>query len=332
MYFFSGQSAPAALRATLLGTVFCATPAFAASTIDTELAGRFDFRAPQYHACLDQTECTVDGITIRAETREVEEGSPWTDGKIYWDPIDGFGVQHGAQNDEIDFNERIRIIFAEPVSVSKVWVSDLFTQEDRRYGSSSTDLVEDVPEDSESAAVTMSLDGTPQANLLISGDERLPWASFNQEVSVRFRENGDMQRRVVINGDRITFVVPGDDVTRPNRPKQFVLESVDPEKNVIFEGVETVEIDLTDILAEFNGTALFVSGETNFEFIRALTETPGDFERLNKVAREKRATINMSNGEVGWPLDTPVETDEIVFFAPFDASNEFSISGLVIEQ
>ncbi|SHG95594.1 hypothetical protein [Cognatishimia maritima] len=300
-----------------------------AATIDSELAQQIDFRAQAFAGCLNQESCTVGSVTIQAERRE-DQNSPWLAASLYWDPIDGLGVQDGAQNDEIDIDERILVSFGEAVTVKRIWLSDLFVSEDVRYGTYGADrLLPDLPADTEVAGVSL-LDGDVELiSLAINGEERLPWASFNQEVDVRFRENGDLRRRVIVTGDTIRVMIPGDDLllSAPTQP----LEQDEDKQNALFAGLETVELDITDILQEFSDAPVFEVGSRNFEIIKAVSEDPENIERLLQVARQKRDTIRMSNGEVGHDLDVDLKATGLSFFAPFSASNDFSIAGIIVE-
>jgi len=291
--------------------------------IDIELAGNLDFRAESFGACFGLPSCVVGGITISAERRE-DQSAPWMPAKLYWDPIDGFGVQDGGQNDEIDFNERLVVAFEQPRGIARIWLSDLFISEDLRYGSSQADIVTGRPEDAEYAAIAFQIGGETVGNMTVSGLSRLPWAQFNQEVDLRFREDGDLRRRIVINNDVITIVVPGNDIVL-----RAPSAAGDVEKQGLFEGLETVEIDLTEILAEFNNAPLFEAGTTNFDIVRAIVENPDNLAEITRIAQNKRTSILMSNGEVGFDVDPSMIVDQLVFTAPFGPSNDFSVAGIV---
>ncbi|WP_131802600.1 hypothetical protein [Yoonia litorea] len=304
------------------------TSAYAQETaqIDQELAQGIDFRSVAYSGCLDQFECTVGDITIVGQ-RRLNENSAWVSAPLYWDPIDGFGIQDGAQNDEIDIDERLLVRFADPVALDRIWLSDLFVSEDRRYGSSQTDLVVGEPEDAEIAGLTFLIDGAELANITVAGESRLPWAQFNQEVDTRFQENGDLRRRIVVNDDIVTVVIPGADITL-----QTPVTENDRAKQGLFDGLETVELDISDLLAEFNNAALFEVGTNNFELINAIAANPESLSTLIRIAQEKRTTIQLSNGEVGFDVDPTMMLNEIAFFSPFDASNDFSIAGVILGE
>lgn len=294
--------------------------------IDSELSAGIDFRQSAFSVCLGQTECSVAGLSVLGQRRLTQE-SDWISAPIYWDPIDGLGIEDGAQNDEIDVDERLLVRFDAPQTLDRIWLSDLFISEDRRYGASGTDLVVDQPEDAEIAAMSFSIDGVDIVNLTVAGDSRLPWAQFNQEVDVRFREDGDLRRRIVVNDDIVTVVIPGVDIVL-----QTPTGETPDDKQGLFEGLETIELDLTELLAEFNDAPLFEQGTENFELVRAIAEDPDNLAEIIRVAQNKRTSIRMSNGEVGITIDPTMEVDEIAFTAPFDASNDFSVAGIVIKQ
>jgi hypothetical protein len=303
-------------------------PAYAQkfAQIDTELADGIDFRNLAFSDCIDQTECSVGSVTIIGQ-RRLDQNAAWLSAPIYWDPIDGIGIQDGAQNDEIDIDERVLVRFTEKTNLDRIWLSDLFRSEDGRYGSSQTDLIDGEPEDAEVAGLSFLADGSELLNITVSGESRLPWAQFNQEVDMRIREDGDLRRRIVVNGDVVTVVVPGDDLTL-----QTPLGATDEEKQGLFDGLETVELDISDLLAEFNNSALFEVGTKNFELINAIAQDPDNLAEMLRVAQEKRTSIQMSNGEVGFDVDPDMTVEEIAFFSPFDASNDFSVAGIVLRE
>lgn len=299
------------------------------AAIDTELTQQIDFRSSAFSECLDQSECTVSGLTVRAERRD-DQNAPWLAASLYWDPIDGLGVQDGAQNDEIDIDERIVVTFGDPVTVKRVWLSDLFVSEDSRYGTFGADrLLPELPADTEVAGLSLFDGDLELTSIAINGEDRLPWASFNQEVDVRFRENGDLRRRVIVTDDTIRVMIPGDDLflTAPTQP----LEQDEDKENSLFAGLETVELDITDLLKEFSDAPVFEVGSRNFEIIKAVSEDPENIERILQVARDKRDTIRMSNGEVGHDVDFEFKVTSVSFFAPFSASNDFSVAGIIVE-
>lgn len=322
-----------AICASLSAALFVSTGAASAQTgavVDIELASQIDFRADAFRPCFDQLRCTVGNVTVHAE-RRTPNGLAWEPAKIYWDPVDGIGIQDGGQNDEIDFDERLFVTFETAQTVEKVWLSDLFRDEDGRYGSGETDRIEGVFEDAEAAAITLSLDGAAQTTVLIEADDRLPFTQFNEEVSLEFDEDGDLRRRIVIASENVRIVAPGVDGRGRIGPEQFTIGQIDPEKKSIFDGLETVEIDITSILEEFDQAEMFDFGTLNFDYIRSLTEDPAALNALRTTAETKRTTIDLSNGEVAWTFETPTPATQLEFIAPFDASNDYSVAGIILQ-
>lgn len=315
-----------ALQAALFLLMGTSLPAQNLAQIDAELAAGIDFRLPAFSECLGQTECTVGDLTVLAQ-RRLTQDSDWISAPIYWDPIDGLGVEDGAQNDEIDIDERLLVRFETPQTLDRIWLSDLFISEDGRYGASGTDLVTGQPADAEIAAISFAIDGVEIVNLTVAGQARLPWAQFNQEVDLRFREDGDLRRRIIVNDEIVTVMIPGVDIVL-----QTPTGETPEDKQGLFEGLETVELDLTELLAEFGDAPLFEQGTENFEIVRAIAEDPDSLAEIIRVAQDKRTSIRMSNGEVGVTIDPTMVIDEIAFAAPFDASNDFSVAGVVLKQ
>ncbi len=301
------------------------------SQIDQDLRQAIDFRALAYRECLGQHECTIGEVSLRA-TRLNDDGETWSEATLYWDPIDGIGIQDGAQNDEIDFEERLEIRFEAPQQVQSIWYSDLFHSEDRRYGSYLTDRVENEPVDTEIAGLGLVVGDAEIRRATFSARDRLPWSPFNQEVSLDFIENGDLRRRVVIQDETIMVMAPRGTSTELDALLENPIGKVDREKRSIFEGVETVEIDLLPILAEFHGTSLFAVGTRNFDLVQRVANNEQALRNLRRIAEYKRSTIDMSNGELRMDLEETTALDGLTFFAPFDASNDFSVAGLIFAQ
>lgn len=322
-----------ALGASLAATLWMPSGAALAeprAVVDIELASQIDFRADAFRGCFDTLRCTVGEVTVHAE-RRTPDGLSWEPALLYWDPIDGIGIQDGGQNDEIDFDERLFVTFASPQTVEKIWLSDLFHTEDGRYGSGDTDRIEDVAEDAEAAAITVSLDDVPQTTVLVEADDRLPFVQFNEEVTIEFDEDGDLRRRVVISNEDVRIVAPGVDGRGRIGPEQFTIGKIDPEKKSIFDGLETVEIDITGILQEFEQAEMFDFGTLNFDYIRSLSEDPEALNQLRTTAEVKRTTVDLSNGEVAWTFETPTPATRLEFIAPFDASNDYSVAGIILQ-
>ena len=68
--------------------------------IDSELSAGIDFRQSTFSVCLGRTECSVAGLSVLGQRRLTQE-SDWISAPIYWDPIDGLGIEDGAQNDVV---------------------------------------------------------------------------------------------------------------------------------------------------------------------------------------------------------------------------------------
>ena len=87
-----------------LGLLLATVPSYAtaqeaaAALIDQDLSAQIDFRSLAFGLCFSQPTCTVEGVTITAERRDVA-GDGWVPALIYWDPMDGLGVLEGGQNE-----------------------------------------------------------------------------------------------------------------------------------------------------------------------------------------------------------------------------------------
>lgn len=298
--------------------------------INDELNTALDFRSVQFAECEDQPTCKVGAVTIKAERRETET-SPWLSAEIYWDPIDGLGVKDGAQNDEIDFDERLNITFDDSVTLKKIWFTDLFLKEDGRYTANRTETVSGVVQDVEIAGYELLRDGEPFLINEVEGTARMPWQSFNMRILSGLTESGDLRRRVIIREDRAVLIVP--DPANKRREVELVMpiHEIDPEKLSIFEGTETVEIDISEILVEFEESPLFLQGTHNYERLKALLDNPEKLEAVRQKAQRMRTISDLSNGELGVELDRPELLNGINFYAPFNSSNDFSVAGLILQ-
>ncbi len=92
-----------------------------AMPIGNSLDGHIDFRSSDYSACFGLTDCVVGGLSLSAANEDGAAG-------IYWDGLDGLGVQGGQEGDEIDGlnGEMLTVNFATPTTLLGVWFSDLF--------------------------------------------------------------------------------------------------------------------------------------------------------------------------------------------------------------
>jgi len=293
--------------------------------IDEELAGQLDFRSTIFKVCFQREVCEIDGIRISGfrvdtDTQELEPAD------IYWDPIDGLGVMRGGQNDEIDFDERIVIEFPEDRVLNRIWLSDLFISEHVRYGGVSVS-----GKDEEHARIEMSLDGTIVGDIKVSGEFDLPDDPFDLLVDANFLESGDLRRRAIVDENTLLLIVPGGE-----GGSDIVIDisqgTVDDDKKDIFEGVPTVELDITSILAEFIDAPIFAEGTENADRILAILADDAALGQLNAVAKDTRVISDRTNGEIAGILDAPVTVNSLTFYAPFDTSNDYSVAGIVFED
>lgn len=301
------------------------------ATIDSELRSGIDFRHIDYRVCEDRQTCKVGQVQLAAQRRDGSDDA-WVDqnAQLYCHPVDGIGVQGGGQNDEIDFEERIVVTFDTTVSVDKIWFSDLFRDEDSRYGAGVTDRVQGAPEDAETAGVQFVRQAEVLFNQIISANDPLPEDPFNEMLTPRFAEDGDLLRRVVIDGELVTLVVPGKDVVDRLDSIEVPLGQIDKDKSDLFDGLETVQIDLSDIITDFHNARLFTYGSHNFDYISAMLNDNIQLASLKSSAEAMRLQVDLSNGEqVAQALYTD-RVDQLTFFAPFDASNDFSVAGIVL--
>lgn len=315
--------------------MFAATPALSQGNgqqpIDADLRGQLDFRDVAFESCFGQQQCFAQGVTITAE-RRAADGLEWIAAELYWDPLDGFGVMGGGQNDEIDFDERILVTFEGTkegtVNVERVWLSDIFIGEDQRYGTIDPAGAPDV----ETAVIQSTFANEVVAEVIVDGLNLLPPDPFNAEVVPGFQEDGDLFRRIVIRDDVIAVVVPSDGATEEQELLSFRITEVDEDKLGLFEGVETVEIDLAEILAGFNDVPFYVGGTVNAEIIADLLDNPATLRGLSDDAAENRVVSSVSNGELGADLDSTVDVETLVFMSVLGGSNDYSVAGIVMPE
>ena len=77
-----------------------------------------------------------------------------------------------------------------------------------------------------------------------------------------------------------------------------MLGDIDPEKESIFAGVETVERSDAELLAMLDGVVLFPAGTRNAEMLTELANNPKLYETLYDRAMVKRGFGDVKNGEV----------------------------------
>ncbi len=299
-----------------------------AGLIDRDLRGHLDFRDVAFAGCFEQQECFAWGATIRAERRGID-GVSWVPAQLYWDPVDGIGVMAGGQNDEIDFDERVLVTFegvkGGTINIDRVWLSDIFIGEDERYGNSDPAGSDDV----EVAVIQSMFAGTLLSEEIVDGADVLPPDPFNEEVIAGFAEGADLLRRIIVQGDTITVVVPSTDDGTEMQLLSFPISEVDEDKLFLFEGIETTEIDLADILAGFNDVPVNLAGTANAELIDQILEDLAELQSIREQAEETRLVSSVSNGELGVDMDDTLDIETLIFMSVLGGSNDYSVAGIV---
>jgi len=314
-----------------LGLLLATVPSYAtaqeaaAALIDQDLSEQIDFRSLAFGLCFSQPTCTVEGVTITAERRDVA-GDGWVPALIYWDPMDGLGVLEGGQNDEIDFDERLTVSFNGLETVERVWLSDLFIGEDRRYGSYDPAGDPDV----ETAGIQFMRGEAIVSDMTVDGMNILPQDPFDQIVSSQFREDGDLYRRIVVRDNVISVVAPGANSWGRTELLTFPIDEIDEDKLAIFEGIETTEVDLTDIILGFNDVPLFSAGSHNANVILAALNDEALLQSLRDTAEDGRVVGSRSNGELGVDITPATPATALSFVSVFGGSNDFSVAGIVL--
>lgn len=299
-----------------------AAQSVATQSIDEALDGQLDFRRTAYAVCIDLPTCEVAGVTVTAE-RQVGDGDVWVPATLYWDPVDGFGVQGGNQNDEIDVDERLVVEFSSPVQTRGIWLSDVFISEAGRY-----QTVNANAEDAEVADFEMFRGNAPVLQARMSGQIDLPRDPFNGLFPEAFVEDGDLLNRLLIGTDNISIYMPDPDgtgvVTLP-------LGDIDREKQAIFAGVETVDIPIAELLGGATNITVFKAGSENAARILAARDNLASLEKLRIDATNARRVGSIPNGEIGWYSGNGIAVDRIVFTSEPLTSNDYSIAGIVIQ-
>lgn len=300
--------------------------------IDQDLRGNLDFRDVAFEACFGQQQCFAQGVTITAARRETD-GVTWTTAEIYWDPIDGLGVLGGGQNDEIDFDERLTVTFegtkGGTVNIERVWLSDLFIGESERYSSSEPADSEDV----EVAIIQSFFANEMVSEAIVDGTNVLPPDPFNAEVIAGHREDGDFFRRIVVQDGMMSVDVLSARGTGPQEMLRFPIGEIDEERRLdLFEGLETVEVDLTDILAGFNDVPFYPAGTVNADIIASVLDEQEALLSINRAAQQNRVVSSVSNGELGVDMDVSIDVETLVFMSALGVSNDYSVAGIVLPE
>lgn len=296
--------------------------------IDADLRGQWDFRDLAFSGCFEQSECFALGVTITAERRG-NDGESWVPAQLYWDPVDGIGVMAGGQNDEIDFDERVLIRFegikGGTANLDRVWLSDIFVGEDDRYGNSDPA----GPDDVEVAIISSYFAGSLLSEQFVDGADVLPPDPFNEEVMAGFEEGADLFRRIVMDGDTLTVMVPGEGDSGEMRMLSFPISEIDDDRMALFEGLETIEMDVTDILSGFNNVPFNIAGSANAEMVSTMLQDLTDLQAVRAQAEDTRLVGSIPNGELGVELDENLDIELLVFQSVLGGSNDYSIAGII---
>jgi hypothetical protein len=332
----------AALSALLLSApTMSAAVGLATPRIDRDLADAIDLRNEAFAGCYGTSSCTIQtpagGLTVRGY-RLTRTGGEWLPAALYWDPVDGFGVLSGGQDDEIDIDEMIEVTFAEPVRLSSIWLTDLFVDEARHYGPADA---RPRAGDAETASVELFAAGTPVTRLEVTGNLALPNLSFNESVAPElFDSGGDLRKRLIIEDDSIVLLnavrtgggTSGETI-RVNL-EEALIGKIDADKAEVFADLAQDQEANLDLIAEYArplDVELFPEGSTNAQRIAGLVDNAPELQALTAAAQVGRSVGDVPNGEVSADFGTPVAVDRIRFRATASTSNDFSVAGFVIE-
>lgn len=97
-----------------------AGPAFAIS-----FSPQVDFRDPSIWGGADHAtsfSATQNGVDITLYAQPTPAG-------LYWDSTDGVGIRHNYEKDEIEEDERLKVLFGGETQLSAIYVSDLFFED-----------------------------------------------------------------------------------------------------------------------------------------------------------------------------------------------------------
>lgn len=317
------------IRPLLAGLAVCGLASTAqAVEIDDELALGLDFRALEYQRCFELPECDLGDVIVKAQIRQ-DSQADWTAGLLYWDPIDGFGVLGGGQDDEIDFNERIVVTFNTLKAVEKVWLTDLFVGESERYSSIQERV---AAEDDFEFAMIEFRDGEEVSNLLeVSGLSELPIAEFNDIYTEFFQTGGDIHYRLIVWETDAAIVVPDTNGETGQQTFQtFSLGEIDSEKLALFaDDGEEFAYDLNEVFPDGAAVNLYEEGSINARNIAAAIGNNEQLTGLQKNAEAGRTLGDVTNGEVGVVLEVPPLVTELTFYSVVGTSNDYSVAGII---
>jgi hypothetical protein len=303
-----------------LGASVVASEVVRTGVIDTALETGIDFRSIAFEVCLDKVSCRVGDLTIFAERKN--EAGDWSPALIYWDPIDGFGVMGGRQNDEIDADERLSIDLGAVREVKGLWLSDLFIGEAERYQSNSNGS-----NDVETAQVDFFLGGLPVASESINGVFELPEKPFESAFTDIFDPGGDLLNRILVEDGSISIIMPDGDV---GTPVVLKIGAIDTGKQKVFSQNAVGEVDIASLLDRAGNIPVFETGSANAMQIIAIRDDMTKLAKLQKLAEIQRRIGNAENGELGWYAGIINRSDRIVLTAGMQTSNDYSVAGLMI--
>lgn len=310
--------------ATSFATVLLTSAAVAQTStngsIDTALGDGIDFRSLAFEACLAETSCTIGILNIHAERRLA--GGTWVDAQIYWDPIDGFGVLGGRQNDEIDADERLTLTFDVPIRVAGMWLSDLFVGEGQRYHDGAFDV-----DDVETADIRFELGTAEVGSFSVNGVFELPEQPFETAFTSMFTKDGDLLNRLLVDETRVSLVMPkGETQTAVVLP----LGQIDPAKQALFKANATQAIDIANLITSAGQVSAFEAGTSNADRILTIRDDFAQLAQLQALAKVQRRIGDAQNGELGWYPSQPGMVDKIILRADVQTSNDYSVAGLIV--
>ncbi|MEM9430504.1 MAG: hypothetical protein AAGA32_13535, partial [Pseudomonadota bacterium] len=305
-----------AMTAALIGSVvLTATPGsvFAQDDdIDRDLREGVDFRSILFRPCYGEAICTVGPLTLIAETR-LSQDDPWSRGRLYWDPVDGIGVLGGGQDDEIDFNERIILRTSRPLALEKIWFTDLFVGEIKRYLGYSGALRRDI--DFEAARVTFDAPVESFEEIEVTGLLILPPQPFNEKVDGGiFAEPGDIHNRLIIDGPEAILLVP--EIIGAASRGRYRIDDIEPGKLNLFADGDLLDYDLRDVFGETETVDLYQIGAHNARQMARILEDTDRLLGLGNAAATRRGIGDIPNGEVMLEFLEDRGISQMTFYAP----------------
>ncbi len=305
--------------------------------IDAELQTSVDFRDLVFQSCYERSSCEVGNFSISATRLDAQSGE-WIPAKIYWDPIDGFGVLEGGQDDEIDIDERLTVNFAKAKVVRAIWYSDLFAKEHVRYqklarsrsveGTASAK----VSRNYETAFATFSKVVGQEETFLTTGVVDLPDREFNEIVDASiFDTGGDLRKRLLLEAEEPKILAGTQEAVGQSNDRAVLTLAVDPSANK----AKNVQLDNEPYALAFSARSPlpWTSGQTSNS--KKFDKHIGDHSKLQELfsySGALRLAGDVSNGEISQTVSPGIWTKQIVFSAASATSNDYSIAGLVFQS